>query len=110
MHELPSEANYTSVHAIAVDDFNGDGKPDIFLGGNQDKMRIRTGKMDASYGVLLAGDGKSNFIYVNQLQSGLKIKGCVRDVQLIKNGKQQFLVVSRNDHQPVILKYSSNEK
>lgn len=110
MHELPSEANYTSVHAIAVDDFNGDGKPDIFLVGNQDKMRIRTGKMDASYGVLLTGDGKGNFSYVKQLQSGLKIKGCVRDVVLIKNGKQQFLLASRNDQQPVILKYSSGEK
>ncbi|MGZ5247974.1 MAG: FG-GAP repeat domain-containing protein, partial [Flavitalea sp.] len=107
-HELPSEANYTSVHAIAVEDFNGDGKPDIFLGGNQEKMRIRTGKMDASYGVLLAGDAKGNFSYVNQLQSGLKVNGCIRDAVTLKNGKQQFLLVSRNDQQPVILKYLSN--
>ena len=77
---LPIQANFTPVDAILVNDFNNDGNPDILLGGNIDEVRIKIGKIDASYGILLAGDGKGNFQYVDQIHSGLQIKGCIEDL------------------------------
>ena len=41
---LPKEANFSPIHAILADDFDGDGKKDILLAGNVEFTRIRTGK------------------------------------------------------------------
>jgi hypothetical protein len=103
---LPLQADYAPVYAIHVDDFNKDGKKDILLGGNIEQTRIKIGKIDASFGVLLTGDGKGNFTYVDQLQSGLKIGGCVRDFALIgnKSGKK-ILMAGINNGQPVFISY-----
>lgn len=103
---LPLQADYAPVYAIHVDDFNRDGKKDILLGGNIEQTRIKIGKIDASFGVLLAGDGKGNFTYVDQLQSGLKIGGCIRDFALIgnKSGKK-IMMAGINNGQPVFISY-----
>lgn len=42
--------------------------------------RLRFGKQDANYGVLLQGDGKGHFTYVDQQRSGFHITGDVRSV------------------------------
>jgi hypothetical protein len=99
---LPAQANFSPVYAIATDDFNKDGHADLFLAGNIEEVRIKIGKMDANYGVLLCGDGKGNFRYMDQTASGLKIKGCVRDIIQLKNknGNRQLLLGINN--QPVI--------
>jgi hypothetical protein len=47
-HALPVEAQFAPVHAIAIHDMDGDGKPDITLGGNTTQARVRMGKNDAS--------------------------------------------------------------
>jgi hypothetical protein len=44
------------------------------------QARLRFGKYDANYGVLLAGDGKGGFRYINQQKSGFLLKGDVRSV------------------------------
>jgi hypothetical protein len=79
---------------------------DILLCGNIDQARVKIGKMDANFGVLLAGDGKGNFNYIPQLQSGLSIKGCVRDIVPLntKNGKN-LLMLGLNNLAPVFLNY-----
>jgi enediyne biosynthesis protein E4 len=104
---LPKEANYAPIHAILADDFDGDGKKDLLLAGNVDYTRIRTGKSDANFGCLLKGDGKGNFNYVPQLQSGLTIKGCVRSLHMLNDKK---VVVGINNSTPLILKFSNQNK
>ncbi len=47
------------------------------------EARIRLGKYDANYGVLLRGDGQGGFRYVPQRQSGLSLKGDVRSILVI---------------------------
>jgi enediyne biosynthesis protein E4 len=102
---LPLQANFFPVYAIAVDDFNHDGNLDIVFGGNVERTRIRLGKSDASYGTLLAGDGKGNFTYVPQTQAGLSISGCVRDIVEIKTGNKRSLVFGINDNQVQLYSY-----
>jgi hypothetical protein len=82
---LPIQAQYSPVFTLTPFDYNKDGHQDLLLCGNINQARLRFGKSDANYGVLLQGDGKGGFTYINQQQSGLQIKGDVRSVLAINN-------------------------
>ncbi|MEY2834546.1 MAG: hypothetical protein RLZZ557_208, partial [Bacteroidota bacterium] len=103
---LPVQANFAPVHAIHIDDVDKDGFQDLVLFGNTDQVRIKIGKMDANYGLLLKGDGQGGFIAVEQNQSGFKLTGCVRDVIALPpvNGKR-VIMVGRNNMDPVFYQY-----
>ncbi len=77
---LPVQVQFSPVFTITLLDYNKDGKKDLLLCGNINQARLRFGKCDANYGVLLNGDGKGNFSYINQQQSGFHIWGDVRSV------------------------------
>jgi hypothetical protein len=103
--ELPLQANFFPVYAISTGDFDHDGKQDIILAGNIDHARIKIGKIDAGYGVLLKGDGKGHFEYVPQLKSGLMVKGCTRDLIKIKGKGADRLIFTVTDQAPVVYSY-----
>ncbi len=103
--KLPLQANFFPVFAISTGDFDHDGKQDIILGGNSDHARIKIGKTDAGYGVLLKGDGKGHFEYVPQLQSGLSVKGCTRDLIKLNGKNGDRVIFTVNNQVPVIYSY-----
>jgi len=105
---LPAEAQFAPVFAITSLDYDGDGNQDLLLAGNMQHVRIRFGKYDANYGVLLKGDGKGNFTYIPQTQSGLSIHGDVRDIVSIKNNSGDFILFGINQ-QPAVV-YRLNPK
>ena len=80
LKKLPLQAQFSPVFTITSLDFNNDNKPDLLLCGNINKARLRFGKSDANYGVLLKNDGQGNFTYVDQRSSGFHIRGDVRSV------------------------------
>ena len=82
---LPLQAQYSPVYTITTLDYDHDGKEDVLLCGNINNTRLRFGKYDANFGVLLKGDGKGNYKYVPQIQSGFKLWGDVRGVLPINN-------------------------
>ena len=82
---LPLQAQFSPVYTITPLDYDKDGKEDLLLCGNINHSRLRFVKYDANYGVLLKGDGKGNFSYVNQQQSGFNLWGDVRSVISIDN-------------------------
>ncbi len=82
---LPLQAQFSPVFTITQLDYNKDGNKDILLCGNINHARLRFGKYDANYGVLMKGDGKGNFSYINQQQSGFHLKGDVRSVVQLNN-------------------------
>jgi hypothetical protein len=75
---LPIEAQYAPIYTINTLDFNDDGHKDLLLCGNINNARIRFGKYDANYGLLLQGNGQGGFHTVPQYRSGFKLKGDVR--------------------------------
>lgn len=83
--ELPLQAQFTPVYASTIGDFNGDGALDLLLAGNNRHAKLRLGQWDANYGTLLLGDGKGAFTYVNQIRSGLQVKGDVRSIVQVKD-------------------------
>jgi hypothetical protein len=80
LKELPLQAQLSPVYTITTLDYNKDGHNDLLLCGNINHARLRLGKSDANYGVLLQGDGKGGFRYISQQQSGFYIGGDVRSV------------------------------
>ncbi len=85
---LPTQAQYAPVYAMLVLDYDQDGTQDLLLGGNSFYAKLRFGKSDANYGILLKGKGQGEFEYINQRKSGLNIKGDVRSI--ISVGKKVF--------------------
>ena len=83
--ELPIEVQESPVFTLTSLDFDKDGKKDLLIAGNINHARLKFGKYDANYGLLLRGDGQGQFSTVPQQQAGLRLKGDVRSVLLIKN-------------------------
>ena len=101
---LPIEAQYTPVYALAAHDYDGDGHPDLLLGGNVSHSRIRFGNSDAGYGLLLHGDGRGGFRAVPARQAGLSVSGDIRSFAQFGN----TLVVGRNNQPLQAYKISKN--
>lgn len=101
---LPSEAQYAPVNCAAFHDFNGDGVEDILLAGNFFAAKPEIGTYDASYGTLLLNHGKEHFSFESNRNCGLKIKGQVEGIHLLKlPGNRQVLFIAKNDDQVEIL-------
>jgi len=97
MHDLPAQAQYAPVYAISVGDFDHDGKQDILLGGNLYRSKPEAGIYDASYGLLLKGDGTGTFTPVSANHSGILVKGEVRDIVRVKGAKGDIVLWGMND-------------
>ncbi len=94
---LPQLAQISSINKFVVYDFNGDDHEDIVLAGNLYHAEVETPRNDASFGLLMTGDGQGNFMPWTYLQSGLKIIGDVRGLELIKIKGEPHLLAAKND-------------
>jgi hypothetical protein len=98
LEHLPVEAQFAPVYAALADDFDGDGKVDLVLGGNFYGVTPVRGRYDASYGLLLHGLGNGRFQSVDMEASGLAIEGQVRHMKLLRRANgDRLIVVARND-------------
>lgn len=97
-HSLPNPVQVSSIQGIVADDLNGDGNIDLLMAGNKYHMEIEGGRCDAGNGAFLAGDGKGNFSWVNNLQSGFWAMREARDLVMLKGagGKRIFIVANNN--------------
>jgi hypothetical protein len=96
--ELPVMAQITPMFGIAVMDINGDGKNDLFMGGNFYGLKPQTGRLDAGYGTSLINIGNGEFSYLGVKETGLFINGETRDMLPIKTSKgNTALIVSMNN-------------
>jgi len=91
-HVLPIEAQFSTIHAIAAADVDGDGDKDLVVGGNDSYNRVRIGECDALTGLVLLNDGKGNFTPLSKPRSGLDIKGDTRGLVFIPTAKGLRLV------------------
>jgi hypothetical protein len=97
MIPLPKSAQFAPVRAIGIDDFDGDKIPDVLLAGNFYYANIQMGRYDASYGLVLRGNGKGGFEEIPPVKSGLSLKGEVKGLQMIKIGNQTYYISIRNN-------------
>jgi len=99
---LPFESQISSTHDIAVDDFNNDGLPDLFLVGNTYEISTQLGRLDASHGLLLLNDKKGYFAVAKQQY--FDIPGAARSFQKLQQKDSSLFVVGRNNSSPIFLK------
>lgn len=106
-HLLPQKAQSAPIYAFYTGDFNRDGHEDILTGGNQFKVQpVYGGPYDTSYGWLLEGSKEGTFSVRNPSQSGLFVKGQIRDILALKSkGGPPTIVVGINDSETVFLRY-----
>ncbi|HEY4290987.1 MAG TPA: VCBS repeat-containing protein [Puia sp.] len=105
MTPLPLRAQFSAVFGIWVSDLNNDKRPDLLLGGNFYGLKPEIGRLDASYGVTLITDSgpapqsapTRHFHYLSPAESGLFIRGEVRDLQSISTPQGPTLIAARNN-------------
>jgi hypothetical protein len=108
MVPLPLEAQIAPVYGIIAGDFEGTGRADLLVAGNFDGVKPELGRMSASYGMYLRGDGKGHFTPVRELESGFLVPGQSRDIQRVRTRQGYLYIVSRNNDRPLFFR-ANNE-
>jgi hypothetical protein len=111
---LPDEAQLAPVYGILAADLTQGGqaagngaKPrgrDLLLAGNFDGFRPEIGRMSASFGVVLRGDGAGSFTPMRVPESGFFVPGQARDIQRLRSTAGDLFIVSRNNDRPLIFR------
>jgi hypothetical protein len=82
-HPLPTIAQAAPVYGILATDFDHNGTTDLLLMGNNSRMRLRIGKVDANHGLVLSNNRNWQFSEVPTDKTGLFVRGDVRDVKRV---------------------------
>jgi hypothetical protein len=98
LQNLPYESQLSPIFAFETGDFDNDGKTDFFAGGNFYRLKPEMGRHDGFHGGYFKGLGKGSFKFISSLNSGIKVKGEVRDAIMI----DKKLIVSRNNESVLI--------
>jgi hypothetical protein len=101
---LPDEAQLAPVYAIQPADVDADGHGDLLLAGNFDGFRPEIGRMAASYGLLLRGDGKGAFTPSRAPESGFFVPGQARDIARLRTASGDAFIVTRNNDAPLFFR------
>jgi enediyne biosynthesis protein E4 len=105
LRPLPTAAQFAPVYASLAGDFDGDRKIDLIVAGNFYGVTPVQGRYDASYGLLLRGDGNGSFTAVDMEQSGLDMDGQARRMALLQRANgERLIVVARNDDRLQIIR------
>jgi hypothetical protein len=95
---LPTRAQVAPVRAVRSADFNGDGRMDLLLIGNDYSLNVETGRMDAGNGTLLLNDGSGGWTIPSNRDHGLWASLDARSLAQIKlaDGKTGWIVGNNN--------------
>jgi hypothetical protein len=97
MIELPLEAQFSSINAIIPTDIDHDSVPDLIVAGNLYQQEAETARNDASYGLVLQGDGKGSFISLPWSKSGLSVAGDVKSAIALNSAHGSLFIFGKNN-------------
>lgn len=100
VHPLPTEAQFTPLHAILVSDMNADGKADLLIGGNSFGDAPYFGTYDAGKGLVLLGKGNMQFQPISITASGLYLPGAIRSILPVLIAGKSALIFGCNNEAP----------
>jgi len=96
VHSLPKIAQIAPMNGIVLEDINGDGFEDILAVGNDYGNEIFIGRLDASLGWVLLGDGNGNFEPVSARESGFIVPGDAKALVKLQFGPSNLFIASQN--------------
>ena len=99
---LPWYQQVAPVNAFMVEDFNGDGRMDIFSAGNFSGVMPYEGRYDALMPSVSLQQRDGTFTTAWPIEPSLRIEGDVRQVKMIRVNGKPALVLGRNNMAPVI--------
>ncbi|XMO88037.1 VCBS repeat-containing protein [Algibacter sp. AS12] len=97
IHELPAEAQLSSINKILVDDYDNDGALDAIIVGNLFASEVETPRNDAGYGLFLKGKNNGSFIAKQASESGFFAHGDVKDMNIITVENQAYIILAINN-------------
>jgi hypothetical protein len=98
---LPWQAQLSILNGMTPDDFDGDGKLDVLISGNDFGTEVSTGRYDALNGILLRGNGKGEFKALTMMESGIYIPGNGKSLVKLRGGSEGYLVAAGQNQGPV---------
>ncbi len=101
---LPFRAQLTPMYAILVEDIDGDGFPEILMGGNLYAATPQAGRYDAGYGVVLRRDSTGRFVDVPATDSGFRGEGEIRAFQILRSDEGRLITVAYSGGSLVMLR------
>ncbi|MHA8051461.1 VCBS repeat-containing protein [Aquirufa sp. ROCK-SH2] len=100
--DLPAEAQFSSVQALYCRDFNKDGQIDILTAGNSTHFIPMFGRLDANKSALFLNQGKGQMKFFPNAQSGMYLKGEVKQFLPIQMNQKDCIISLINHSKPVI--------
>jgi hypothetical protein len=95
---LPPKAQWAPMYGLTVSDVTGDGILDVIAVGNSYAPHVGTGRLDASTGWVLKGDGTGHFEALPHTDSGLFVDGDGTGVVRMSSSEQGTVVLAaQND-------------
>ncbi|MBC6368272.1 VCBS repeat-containing protein [Algoriphagus sp. AK58] len=110
VHELPTVAQIAPMNGIVAEDVNGDGVTDLLMVGNDYGNEIFIGRLDASIGWVLLGDGKGGFRSASPQESGFVVPGDAKAlVKLTRKSGESLYFASQNRGKLLVFKLKNQE-
>ncbi len=97
VHQLPNEAQLSSINQILIDDYDKDGHLDVLIAGNLYWSEVETPRNDAGTGLFLKGNGKGEFAPIPAYESGFFTLGDVKDMASVDVNNKKVAVVAKNN-------------
>jgi hypothetical protein len=108
--KLPRLLQVSPIKKMIVQDFNGDGWPDVLIGGNDYSYDVSTGNYDSNKGIVLLNKGQNQvkgefpFDVLTPSQSGILLQGMVESLLYLK-GDTSLVVAGFNREKAVIFEH-----
>ena len=104
--DLPEEAQFSPVYALASDRFEADETTRWVVAGNFSGVKPEEGRYDANHGVLLQAEGER--LVTLSHSTGLRIEGDARKLGTLRTtGDRKLLMVAKNNEAPEFYEYQS---
>ncbi|MBI3143517.1 MAG: VCBS repeat-containing protein, partial [Bacteroidetes bacterium] len=97
---LPLWVQLSSVNAVELKDLNGDRQLDLVLGGNKFVFPPQFGRLDGSYGHVLLNAGGGKLKYIENRETGLRVRGEVKGIGVIRMKDRTCLLFAVNSEKP----------
>jgi hypothetical protein len=107
---LPSLAQLSNINDMIVKDFNADGFLDVLAVENLYVSEIETPRNDAGTGLLLLGNGKSDFLVKRGAEIGFYVPNDAKKISQIKINNQNGILVGNNNARLQYFEMNSTNK